>query len=1560
MKRILLALLITSLTLFGAFFVTSCKSDSSGENNSQTFIFSSVSSTSSKTDVEQGNSSSSSSSFSQSLSETDSEQSKSSSSSSSKKEDSSQGHVHQMQHVARVEATGSTSGNVEYYHCVSCGKNFKDKNGTTEITDVVIPATRKITFKTLTVDENNNVYGKVPNSQTTYSFLTEVSTPQNVSYIVSLDIYGIQQVPTKTVPINVGDNVFYITETVGNDITLYTVTIRRRPVYTVTFNTNCSTVVENQLVEEDFFAIEPNLEKIGYTFLGWNYSFQNPITSDIQITASWSANIDTKYKVEYYLQNLKDDYYTLYETYNFSGTTDTTATAEQLGYEHFSFNYDNSLTSGNIDGDGSLVLKLYYIRNAYVLSNENTEYGEITNGNTIKYGASVTTCATEYLGCEFVGWYSGEQLLSTNKNYAFIIDKNVTAKFKSKQETSNLIFTADKTTFNITAIKDKTIKKIIIPDYTTSIGDWAFSGCSSLTSIIIPNNVTNIGDYAFYNCSSLTSIIIQNSVTSIGANAFYSCPITYASASTTAISSIPKSALITVIITSGQSILGNAFYKCSSLTNITIGNSVTSIENFAFYDCSNLENINYKGDINSWVQIDGLSDLMYNGKSTKNLYIQGKILTEANITANITKIPSCAFSGCSSLTSITVDANNTNYCSIDGNLYTKDKKTLIQYAIGKKDNSFIIPNSVTSIGSSAFSGCNSLTSVTIGSEVTNIGRYAFDGCTAEIKWGDNPTIKNIGGYAFHGYAGTSITIPNSVTSIGDSAFSGCSRLTSITIPNSVTSIGSYAFDGCHITYANIPTTAIDCVATDIDSVAKSILKTVIITSGESISGNAFYNCSSLTSVTIGNSVTSIGDWAFFGCSSLTSITIPDSVTSIGFGAFKGCSSLEEITMPFVGAVAGKTSRDTYQYPFGCIFGMTSYTGGTATEQYYYGPSTSSTTLSTYYVPASLKKVTVTGGNILYGAFYNCSSLTSVTIGNSVTSIGSYAFNGCSSLTSIAIPNSVTSIGEYAFSHCKAEIKWGDNPTITNIGENSFREYRGTSITIPNSVKGIGDSAFYNCDRLTSVTIGNSVTSIGEGVFSGYSNLENIYYTGDINSWVQIDGLSGLMYNGKSTKSLYIQGILITEANITTATKISDDAFRGCSSLTSITILDSVKNIGVNTFYNCSGLTNITIGSNVTSIGDYAFYGCSSLTSITILDGVKNIGVNAFYNCSNLTTITIPNSVTSIGQGTFYGCSSLEEITIPFVGAVAGKTSSDTYQYPFGYIFGTSSYTGGTATKQYYYGSSTSSTTLSTYYVPASLKKVTVTGGNILYGAFYNCSSLTSITIGNGVKSIGSYVFSGCTAEIKWGDNPTITNIGKYAFSGYIGTSVTIPNSVKDIGNFAFYKCGSLTSVTIGSGVTSIGGYAFYNCSSLTSVTIPDSVTNIGVYAFSYCTLTSITIGNSVTSIGSSAFSSCSSLTSITIPDSVTSIGDLAFSSCSSLTSITIGNSVTSIGSGAFSSCSSLTSITIGNSVTSIRYEAFYKCSKLKTVYYKGTQAEWEKISIEKNNSYLTNANIIYV
>ncbi|MBQ8495332.1 MAG: leucine-rich repeat domain-containing protein [Clostridia bacterium] len=331
--------------------------------------------------------------------------------------------------------------------------------------------------------------------------------------------------------------------------------------------------------------------------------------------------------------------------------------------------------------------------------------------------------------------------------------------------------------------------------------------------------------------------------------------------------------------------------------------------------------------------------------------------------------------------------------------------------------------------------------------------------------------------------------------------------------------------------------------------------------------------------------------------------------------------------------------------------------------------------------------------------------------------------------------------------------------------------------------------------------------------------------------------------------------------------------------------------------------------------------------------VTSIGEDAFKNCTGLTSITIPNSITSIAEAAFFGCSGLTSITIPFVGGNR-EVSSDTYQHPFGYIFGTSSYTGGVATKQYYYGLNNSVITYDTYYIPENLKSVIVTGDAILYCAFYNCSGLTSITIPSSVTSIGNEAFYGCSGL----------------------TSITIPDSVTSIGGSAFSYCTGLTSIALPDSITSIGGGVFYYCTGLMNFTIPDGVTSIGYNALAHCTsLTSITIPSSVTSIGEKAFLHCTGLTSITIPDSVTSIGKWAFFCCSGLASISIPDSVTSISENAFYGCADLTSITIPDSVTNIGDSAFHNCTSLTDVWYTGDEECYSAITFGSSNECLTNA-----
>ena len=240
-------------------------------------------------------------------------------------------------------------------------------------------------------------------------------------------------------------------------------------------------------------------------------------------------------------------------------------------------------------------------------------------------------------------------------------------------------------------------------------------------------------------------------------------------------------------------------------------------------------------------------------------------------------------------------------------------------------------------------------------------------------------------------------------------------------------------------------------------------------------------------------------------------------------------------------------------------------------------------------------------------------------------------------------------------------------------------------------------------------------------------------------------------------------------------------------------------------------------------------------------------------------------------------------------------------------------------------------------IPAELGGKPVTSIGVY--AFWNCRSLTKVTIPEGVTSIGDCAFQSCISL----------------------TEVNIPKSVETIGDEAFETCDSLTEVTIPEGVTSIGVYAFQFCNSLPEVTIPEGVTSIGDCAFHGCrSLTEVTISEGVTSIGETTFAGCRSLTEVTIPKSVTSIGDCAFQSCSSLTKATIPEGVTSIRGSVFEDCSSLREVTIPKSVTSIESHAFYNCGALATVYYGGTQEDWDalKKNISEYNTPLLNANII--
>ena len=453
---------------------------------------------------------------------------------------------------------------------------------------------------------------------------------------------------------------------------------------------------------------------------------------------------------------------------------------------------------------------------------------------------------------------------------------------------------------------------------------------TNIKSVIIENGVTSIGDGVFQGCTSLRSVTIPDSVTSIGDDAFYGCYFTSENFVNNSNVELDDSSKPTIVDTDA----GGFCIKDNELVNmrptyaigeITIPDSVTSISDYAFNDCTSL--------------------------------------TSVTIPDSVTSIDDWTFSSCTSLTSIEVSGNNKNYSSADGVLFNKDKTELITYPAGKTDSEYVIPNSVTSIGYSAFENCTSLTSVTIPNDVTSIGYGVFQGCTSLTSVTIPNSVTSIDSSAFSSCTSLiGITIPNSVTSIGYGVFQDCTSLSSVTIPNSVTSIGDSAF--YNTAYYNDESNwdngvlyISDCLI-DTNYNFDSTTDYVIKDGTRIIADSAFSNCDNLISVTIPDSVTSIGDSAFENCTNLASITIGNGVTSIGRSAFYNTAYYNDESNWNNGVL----------YISDCLIGINGDFDST-----------------TDYIIKDGTRF------IADSVFSNCDNLISVTIPNSVKSLGDNAF-----------------------------------------------------------------------------------------------------------------------------------------------------------------------------------------------------------------------------------------------------------------------------------------------------------------------------------------------------------------------------------------------------------------------------------------------------------------------------------------------------------------------------------------------------------------------------------------
>ena len=646
---------------------------------------------------------------------------------------------------------------------------------------------------------------------------------------------------------------------------------------------------------------------------------------------------------------------------------------------------------------------------------------------------------------------------------------------------------------NLERIFGSQVKSYTIGNEVTKIGNYAFYGCSGLTSIEIQNSVTSIGEYTFYGCSGLTSIEIPNSVTTIGNYAFNDCSgltsviinsnaimsKTYTSeySSTSNLKSIFGSQVKSYTIGNEVTKIGDyAFYGCSGLTSIEIPNSVTSIGKYTFYGCSGLTSIEIPNSVTSigeytFYECSGLTSIEIPNSVTsigRGAFRYCSKITSIKIPGNVKTIGFNAFHGCTSLAKVIID-NLSSWCNIsfeDGtsnplyngrHLYIDERTELTKV---------IIPDNITSIGQYQFYNGTYITSVEIPSSILSIGKDAFYGCNSikNVSIDSNDLLSKT--YSVTSNLSTifgkqieSCIIGENVSNISNYAFSNCDKLSMVTINN------KHVISKTYTTSYNLATIF-----------GVQVKQYKLGTTIDAIGDYTFYNCTAMESLIMPNHVTKIGDSAFYNCSGLQSINIPSSITSIGGDAFDGCTSLTKV-------IAGDVSA----------WCRITFSTASANPLYYakHLYSNKGTEITNIQIPNNISDI----GSFL---FYNAGSITTLTIPSGIKSIGNSAFYGCENLADVSInSNSIMSTTYSSTSNLStifgSQVKsYTIGAGINKIGDYTFYGCNEmSSVLIPNNIKAIGNYAFYNCKKLASIKIPYELTSIGEYAFSNCKVLNNV-------------------------------------------------------------------------------------------------------------------------------------------------------------------------------------------------------------------------------------------------------------------------------------------------------------------------------------------------------------------------------------------------------------------------------------------------------------------------------------
>ena len=616
-----------------------------------------------------------------------------------------------------------------------------------------------------------------------------------------------------------------------------------------------------------------------------------------------------------------------------------------------------------------------------------------------------------------------------------------------------------------------------------------------------------------------------------------------------------------------------------------------------------------------------------------NVFSGCTVLSSFVIPNSLTSIGSTAFNGCKDIT-ITIQTENINVWTP---IFT-----------GATGLNVIFDNGVSGIEASAFANCPGLTDVTIMGTVASVDLFAFTGSKG-LKSIDvdssNAVFSSIDGVLYdktvsavilcpEGKTGT-VNLPAGLSDIGPYAFSGCTALNGVNMPASVTDIGNNAFSGC----TGINSIAIPEYVTNIGNAAfsgYSSLTVNIFTDIVKTWSPVFTGSTGLTAI-FESGVTDIGDFAFEDCAALTGVTLPSSISGIGESAFQNCTALADVDIPLsvtsIGdsAFSGCSGLGSANIPqFVTSAGTDVFSGCVDLAV------TVSTDTIRNWTPVfgSLTGLSVIFEDTVSGidpsAFLGCTGLVNVSIPTSVNSIGASAFSGCTALADVTLPYQIGSISDLTFSGCTSLTSVYIMNGITGIGVSAFQNCTSlNNINLPNSVNSISASAFSGCAALKFITMPASIRNLGNNIFSGCTIIEVTIQTNYIISWAPVfTNITNLTVVLENTVSI-----------------IDSNSYENCTSLIKITLSDSVNRIGAYAFSGCTKLTTVNIPGSVSTIGGSAFYGCTALTSLTISQGVNTISANSFTNCGSLASVIIPASVNFIGANAFNGCNKLARVTI---------------------------------------------------------------------------------------------------------------------------------------------------------------------------------------------------------------------------------------------------------------------------------------------------------------------------